>query len=154
MNKELFLFFIIFNHSFRLKSFIDFLYDRDFAICWKSMTFFMHFIINKFSEFEKSRRWRSSKCRFKTLRIEKIDEIDSMLSVLIFAVERIEKSETSTVDWLSWDEEMKMITKFDFRICLFVESIIDSMIDRFVDEISTIDDSSRFSLIQMTNETR
>jgi hypothetical protein len=49
---------------------------------------------------------------------------------------------------------MKMITKFDFKICFFVEDITDSMIDRFVDEISTVDDSSRFSLIQMTNETR
>jgi hypothetical protein len=78
-----------------------------------------------------------------------------MLNVLILIVERIEKSETTTVDWFDWDEAMRMITKFDFRACFFVENITDLMIDRFVDEISTVDDSSsRFLLIQMTNETR
>jgi hypothetical protein len=73
-----------------------------------------------------------------------------MLSVLILAVEKVEKSETTTIDWLSWDEAMRMITKFDFKDCFFVENIIDSMINRFVDEISTIDNFFRFSLIQMT----
>jgi hypothetical protein len=48
-----------------------------------------------------------------------------------------------------------MITKFDFKTCFFVENIIDSMIDRFVNEILTVDDFfSRFSFIQMTNETQ
>jgi hypothetical protein len=28
---------------------------------------------------------------------------------------------------------MKMIIEFDFRICFFVENMIDSMINRFVD---------------------
>jgi hypothetical protein len=77
-----------------------------------------------------------------------------MLSVLISAVEKIEKNKTTTIDWLNWNEKMRMITKFDFRVYFFVESIIDSMIDRFVDEISTIEDFFRFSLIHMTNETR
>ncbi len=98
IKRKLFSFFIIFNHSFRLKSFIVFLYDRSFAIYWKSITFFMHIIINKFNEFEKSKRWRNSKWRFKTLRIENIDEIDSMLSVLTFVVEKIKKNETTTID--------------------------------------------------------
>jgi hypothetical protein len=56
-----------------------------------------------------------------------------MLDVLTFAVESTEKSETTAVDWLNWDEDMKMIIEFDFKDCLFVENMIDSMIDCFVD---------------------
>ncbi len=50
---------------------------------------------------------------------------------------------------------MRMIIEFDFRTCLFVEDMIESMIDRFVD-VSEMnkDDSSRFFLIQITDETR
>jgi hypothetical protein len=88
-----------------------------------------------------------------------------MLDVLTLFVERIEESETTVIDWLSWNEKIKMITEFDSRTCLFaedsivefdsraclfVESSIDSMIDRFTDisfEISTRSDSSRFFLI-------
>jgi hypothetical protein len=79
-----------------------------------------------------------------------------MLNVLTFSVERIEKSETTVTDWLSWDEKIKMIIEFDSRACLFVEDSIDSEIDCFADlsEISTRSDSSRFFLIQMTEETR
>jgi hypothetical protein len=50
-----------------------------------------------------------------------------------------------------------MIIKFDSIIYFFVENSIDSKIDRFVNalfEISTKNDSSRFFLIQMINETR
>ncbi len=86
------------------------------------------------------------------LKIE-IDEIHSMLDVLTFVVKSAEKSETTVIDSLSWDEDMRMIIEFDSMIYLFVESSIDSMIDRFVD-ISTKSDSSRFFLIQMTDETR
>ncbi len=32
-----------------------FLYDQNFKICWKSMTFFMYLIINKFKESKKSK---------------------------------------------------------------------------------------------------
>ncbi len=80
-----------------------------------------------------------------------------MLDVLTSAVKSVEKSEATAVDWLNWDENMRMIIEFDSMTCLFVENSIDSMIDRFVDtlsEISTKSDSSRFFLIQMTNETR
>jgi hypothetical protein len=50
---------------------------------------------------------------------------------------------------------MRMIIEFDSMTCLFVEDLIDSMIDRFADiELSTKNDSSRFFLIQMTNETQ
>jgi hypothetical protein len=75
-----------------------------------------------------------------------------MSDVLILSVERVEESETTMIDWLSWDEEIRMIIEFDSRICLFVEDSIDSETDRF--EISTRNDSSRFFLIQMTDETR
>jgi hypothetical protein len=50
-----------------------------------------------------------------------------------------------------------MIIEFDSMTCLFVEDSIDSKINRFADvlfEISTRSDSSRFFLIQMTDETR
>ncbi len=49
-----------------------------------------------------------------------------------------------------------MIIEFDSKAYFFVEDSIDSKTDHFVDlfEISTKDDSSRFFLIQMTNETR
>jgi hypothetical protein len=49
-----------------------------------------------------------------------------------------------------------MIIEFDWKVCFFVENLIDSKIDRFADlfEISTRSDSSRFFLIQMINETR
>ncbi len=79
-----------------------------------------------------------------------------MLDVLTLSVERIQKSETAVADWLSWHEEISMIIEFDSRTCLFVEDSIDSETDRFADlfEISTKDDSSRFFLIQMTDETR
>jgi hypothetical protein len=70
-----------------------------------------------------------------------------MLSMLIFAVEKIEASKTMTINWLSWNEKMKIITKFDFKIYFFVENIINAMINCFVDEISTIDVFFRFSLI-------
>ncbi len=79
-----------------------------------------------------------------------------MLDVLILVVEITEKSETTTtIDWLNWDENMRMIIEFDFRTCFFVEEKNDSRTDRFVD-ISEVkrDDSSRFFLIQMINETR
>ncbi len=80
-----------------------------------------------------------------------------MLDVLNSAVKSAEMSETTTVDWLNWDEDIRMIIEFDSMICLFVESSIDSKIDCFVDalfEISTRSDFSRFFLIQMTDETR
>ncbi len=80
-----------------------------------------------------------------------------MLDVLAFAVKSAEENETTMIDSLNWDEDMRMIIEFDSMICLFVENSIDSMIDRFVDvlfEISTINDFSRFFLIQMTDETR
>jgi hypothetical protein len=89
------------------------------------------------------------------LRIE-IDEIDSMLNVLTSAVKSTEKSETITINWLSWDENIRMIIKFDSIIYLFIENLIDSIIDHFVDvllEISIENDFSRFFLIQITNET-
>jgi hypothetical protein len=78
-----------------------------------------------------------------------------MLDVLIFAVNNIEKNETTTIDWLNWDEDMKMIIEFDFKACFFVEIIIDSIIDHFVD-VSEMkrNDSFRFFLIQITDETR
>jgi hypothetical protein len=87
-----------------------------------------------------------------------------MLDVLTFFVERIVKNETTTTDWLNWDEDMKMIIEFDFRVYFFVESfriyffvenMIESMIDRFVD-VSKMkkNDSSRFFFIQITDETR
>ncbi len=49
-----------------------------------------------------------------------------------------------------------MIIEFDSKACFFVEDPIDSKIDRFADlsEISAKNDSSRFFLIQMTDETR
>jgi hypothetical protein len=61
-----------------------------------------------------------------------------MFDVFIFAVENTKKNETTSADWLNWDENMRMIIEFDFRICLFVENMIDSMIDRFVD-VSEVD---------------
>ncbi len=72
-----------------------------------------------------------------------------MLDVLILFVEKIEKNETAVINWLSWDEKIKMIIEFNSRICLFVEDSIDSEVDRFADlfEISTKNDSSRFFLI-------
>jgi tRNA U38,U39,U40 pseudouridine synthase TruA len=71
-----------------------------------------------------------------------------MFDVFTFAVESIEKSETTSVDWLSWDENTRMIIEFDFRACLFVENMIDSMIDHFVDVSKmTKNDSFRFLLI-------
>jgi hypothetical protein len=72
-----------------------------------------------------------------------------MLDVLILSVEKIEESETAITDWLSWDEEIRMIIEFDSKACLFVEDSIDSKIDRFADlfKISTKNDSSRFFLI-------
>jgi hypothetical protein len=78
-----------------------------------------------------------------------------MLDVFTFAVESIEKSETTSVDWSSWDENMKMIIEFDFRICFFVEDMIDFVIDCFVD-VSEMkkNDFFRFFLIHVTNETR
>ncbi len=80
-----------------------------------------------------------------------------MLDVLTSAVKNVEKSQTTTVDWLSWDEDIRMIIEFDSMTCFFVENLIDSMIDHFADvlfEISTKNNSSRFFLIQMTDETR
>ncbi len=50
-----------------------------------------------------------------------------------------------------------MIIEFNSMICFFVEDLINSMIDYFVNalfEISTKNDFWRFFLIQMTNETR
>jgi hypothetical protein len=50
-----------------------------------------------------------------------------------------------------------MIIEFDSMIYLIVKNSIDSKIDRFANalsEISTRNDSSRFFLIQMTDETR
>jgi hypothetical protein len=50
-----------------------------------------------------------------------------------------------------------MIIEFNSKIYFFVEDFIDLMIDHFVDilfKISTKNDSSRFFLIQITNETR
>ncbi len=80
-----------------------------------------------------------------------------MLIVLILAVEKIENDETTTTttNWWSWNENMKMIIEFDFRTCLFVEDMIDSMIDHFID-VSEINENDffRFFLIQMTDETR
>jgi hypothetical protein len=79
-----------------------------------------------------------------------------MLDVLTLFVERVEESET-TMTWLSWDEKIRMIIEFDSKACFFVEDSIDSVIDRFADislKISTKNDSSRFFLIQMTDETR
>jgi hypothetical protein len=80
-----------------------------------------------------------------------------MLDVLNSAVKSVEMSETTTVDWLSWDEDIKMIIEFNSMICLFVEDSIDLKINRFVNalfEILTKNDSSRFFFIQMTDETR
>jgi hypothetical protein len=50
---------------------------------------------------------------------------------------------------------MKMIIEFNSKICLFVENMINSMIDNFVD-VSEMkeNDFFRFFLIQITNETR
>ncbi len=78
-----------------------------------------------------------------------------MLDVLTFFVERLEENETTIIDWLNWDESMRMIIEFDFRTYLFVEDMTESMIDRFVD-VSKMnkDDFSRFFLIQITDETR
>ncbi len=89
-----------------------------------------------------------------TLKIE-IDEIDLMLDVFTFAVESIEESETTSIDWSNWDEDMRMIIEFDFKTCFFVESMIDFVIDRFVDvsEMKS-NDFFRFFLIHVTNETR
>jgi hypothetical protein len=56
-----------------------------------------------------------------------------MLDVLIFAVNNTEESETTTINWLNWDENMKMIIEFDFkfvfssRIWLIQWSIVLSM---------------------------
>jgi hypothetical protein len=48
-----------------------------------------------------------------------------------------------------------MIIEFDFKICFFVESMIDFMIDRFVDVSEmTKNDFSRFFLIHVIDETR
>ena len=78
-----------------------------------------------------------------------------MLDVLTLFVEKIEKSETTMIDWLSWDEDMKMIIEFNFKACFFVENMIESMIDRFVDVSEMLrNDFFRFFLIQITNETR
>ncbi len=80
-----------------------------------------------------------------------------MLDVLTFAVKSAEKNKTTMIDSLSWDESIRIIIEFDSMTCLFVADSIDSMIDRFADissEISTKSDSSRFFLIQMTDETR
>ncbi len=79
------------------------------------------------------------------LKIE-IDEIDSMFDVLTLFVEKIEKNKTTIIDWLNWDEKIKMIIEFNSRICHFVEDLIDSKINHFADlfEISTRNDSSRF----------
>ncbi len=92
-----------------------------------------------------------------------MNEIDSMFDVLTSDDERIEKNEATKTDWLNWDEEIKIVIEFDFDACFFVEISIDSMTNRFVDilfefsaegaENSYVENSSRFSLIQMTDET-
>jgi hypothetical protein len=50
---------------------------------------------------------------------------------------------------------MKMIIEFDFKVYFFVENMIESMIDHFID-VSKMkkNDSFRFFLIQITNKTR
>ncbi len=50
---------------------------------------------------------------------------------------------------------MRMIMRFDSKACLFVEDMIDSIIDRFVD-VSEMkeNDFFRFFLIQITDEIR
>ncbi len=40
-----------------------------------------------------------------------------MFDVLILFVERIEKNETTIINWLNWDEEIKMIIEFNSKIC-------------------------------------
>jgi hypothetical protein len=76
-----------------------------------------------------------------------------MLDVFIFVVESTEKNETTSVD--CWNENMKMIIEFDFKICFFVEDMIDLMINRFIN-VSKMkkNDFFRFFLIQITDETR
>jgi hypothetical protein len=77
-----------------------------------------------------------------------------MLDVLTSAMKSAKKNETTMMNSLNWNEDMRMIIKFDSMTCFFVENSIDLMIDRFVDisfEISTKNDSSRFFLIQMTD---
>ncbi len=77
-------------------------------------------------------------------------KIDSMFDVLTFFVEKIEKNETTIIDWLNWDEKIKMIIEFNSRMCFFVEDSVDLLIDYFVDissKISTKNDFSRFFLI-------
>ncbi len=78
-----------------------------------------------------------------------------MFDVFTLAVESTEESETTSTDWSNWDENMRMIIEFDFRTCLFVEDMIDFVIDRFVD-VSKMkkNDSFRFFLIHVTDETR
>ncbi len=49
---------------------------------------------------------------------------------------------------------MKMLIEFDFKACFFVENMLDSMTNRFVDVSEIKRNDSRFLLIQITDETR